>query len=335
MRISLQRIAEELGFNRSTISRSLRHDPRIPLETRKRIQAACREMGYKPNSLISELAASRWQAGKSLKGSTLAYVDCTRLAIGFGPNFGSALDEQAAVYGYRTETFRMEEIGSSAKLQRTFRNRGITDIILGPVFEESLLLELDWSKFICVQLAPGLFRRPLHSVVKDHFNAVVLAWEKAVSHGYRRIGIVLFQHPHPLRDDVLRISAARACQTEFFPHFPALPVLRHGTFASSHTKEFVDWVKANEPDVIIGFSDGHYHIFQAAFGHYLPYISLHTTPPFGLSGISNEARTGAKEAVNLLHFCRRTYQWGIAGQQIDHVIEPVWFEGTTLPMKGN
>jgi hypothetical protein len=50
-----------------------------------------------------------------------------------------------------------------------------------------------------------------------------------------------------------------------------------------------------------------------------------------LSGISESNSQCAREAINLLHFSRRTYQWGIPRQRIDHVVEPIWVEGLTLP----
>ncbi len=279
---------------------------------------------------MSEIASSHWQKAKAAEGSVIAFIDCSRSGAGFGPASYASLSEQAAFLGYRTEVFRREEFSTSQRLQRILRNKGITDVILGPAFEESLRVELDWEKLNCVQLMPALFPLPLHSVIKNHFNAVVLAWQKAISRGYRRVGIVLLDHPTLLMDDVIRSSAAHACQRHFFSDLPALPPF-YTAPGKAREKEFVDWVKTNSPDVIIAFSTSHYFSFLKAFGYAAPYISLHVGVRDEIGGIPEDSENCSREAVNLIHFCRRTYQWGIPQKRIDHVIEPSWYEGTSLP----
>ena len=335
MRITLRHIAAHLGLDRSTISRGLRGDPRLPASTRMRIEAAADELGYRPDPLLSELASSRWQVEKVTGGNVIGFIDRLRpepdLGFGLPAPLTPAATDQARSLGYGLEVFHRVDFSSSAKLQRVLRNRGITDLILGPVREEALTVKLDWDKFICVQLLPGYFPLPLHSVVKDHFNVVVLAWQKAVSRGYHRIGIVLPEHPNSLIDDVLRSSAVHACQEHFFSNTAKLPIFKYPIHKPGG-KAFVDWVRKTKPDVIIGFSDLHYYHYLSAFHREVSYISLHTDE-VGLSGIPEGAFDCAREAVNLLHFCRRTHQWGIPSLRVDHTIEPTWVEGKSLPEK--
>ena len=330
VRASLQTVADQVGLSRATVSRALHRDPRISPESTRRVLAAARELNYRPNLLMSEIASSRWQKAKAAEGSVIAYIDRSRSGVQFGADSQEALLEQSSFLGYRLEIFRREDFQNSTRLQRTLRNRGITDVILGPAYDPRQEVQLDWSKFICVQLTPALYPLPLHSVIKDHFNGVVLAWQKAVSRGYRRIGIVLLDHPTPIVDDVLRSSAAYACQRYFFPDLPALPPF-YTAPGEGRVKKFFRWIKANTPDVIIGFSSSHYHSFKSEYGYAAPFISLHVDPSAEISGIQEDAAECAREAVNLLHFCRRTYQWGIPKKRIDHVIEPSWLEGISLP----
>jgi LacI family transcriptional regulator len=273
MRITLRHIAAHLGLDRSTISRGLRGDPTLPVSTRKRIEAAANELGYRPNPLLSELASSRWQIEKVTGGNVIGYIDQLLpepdLGFGVAPPLSPTATEQARTLGYGLQVFRRMDFSSSAKLQRVLRSRGITDLILGPVYDEALTVKLDWDKFICVQLLPGYFPLPLHSVVKDHFNIVVLAWQKAASRGYRRIGITLPEHPNRLIDDVLRSSAVHACQEHFFSETAKLPVFKY-LIHESGGKAFVDWVKKNKPDVIIGFSDFHFYYYRSIFGQEIP-----------------------------------------------------------------
>ena len=281
---------------------------------------------------MSEIASSHWQAVRVTPGSVIGYIDCVRRARPIGSTDTALFArERASALGYRLEALHREDYPNSERLQRALRNRGITDVILGPVFEQALTVELEWSKFISVQLLPGAFPLPLHSVVKDHFSAVVLAWRKAVSRGYRRIGLVLPEHPMPLMDDILRLSAGQACQQHLFPQLTALPILRYPWSDPRGIQRFCRWAEANRPDVIIAFNDTHYHYFRSEFGRETPYIALHRQNAVGISGVLGDEMQCTREAVDLLHFCRRTHQWGVPERRIDHVVEPTWIEGTTLP----
>jgi hypothetical protein len=281
---------------------------------------------------MSEIASSHWQRAKVASGNTIGFIECTRAGETIGFEIGTLCRQHALTLGYQLEIFRREEFSSSAKLQRVLRNRGITDVILGPVYEKTLTVELDWDKFICIQLQPGLFSLPFHSVVKDHFNTVVLAWQKAVSYGYRRIGITLLRHQVQLADDVLRLSAVYACQKVYFPHLPVLPPF-YFPAGSVDEKPFVRWVKDNDLDAVIGFSPGHYYFTRSRFAPEMPFACFHLQDAEEISGILVPAENIAIEGINLLHFCRRTYQWGIPRQRIDHLLEPIWVEGTSLPKR--
>ena len=328
-RVTLQDVADRLGLSRSAVSRGLRNEPRIPARTRKRIHEACGQLGYRPDSLLSELAAARWQREKVPAGSVIAYITGVKK-----PHPYVGLEEvarkQAMILGYQLEVFDPSSFKSSGALQRVLRNRGITDLILGPIADPSLAVELDWSRFIAVQILPGAFScAPLHGVVRDNFNVVTLAWRQAVSAGYRRIGVTLINHPGKMMDDVIRAGAVHACQLHLFPELPALP-----PFVSAkelRRNEFVDWIKMHQPDVVLGFNELHFYIFREEFGFDIPYAALHSEGGT-LSGIATTS-TCAMEGVNLLHYCRRSNQWGIPKERIDHVVEPKWFEGTSLPRK--
>jgi LacI family transcriptional regulator len=331
---TLRDIAARLHLSPAAVSMGLHNSPRIAAKTKSRIRAVAQELGYRPNSLMSELASSRWQKAKVAKGSVIAYIDRIPATSPYWPSYiHEPLRAQASLLGYEVQFFSSADFSSSAKLQRVLRNRGIIDVILGPMFDKAFAVQLDWNKFVAIQLLSGVYQLPLHSAIKDHFAAVTLAWQKAVSRGYRRIGVLLLDHPiGPLSDDLMRSAAVHVCQHHLFSHLPALPTF-HTPPGDPRTEAFVQWVETNDPDVIIGFSGSHYSLFHSHFNYYPAYITLHTDLPSEISGIPEDADNCAREAVNLLHFCRRTHQWGIPERRIDHVIEPTWHEGTTLPVK--
>ena len=55
--MTLKQIAARAGLSPATVSYALRGDPKIPPETRERVQAVARSLGYKPNPRIAGLMA--------------------------------------------------------------------------------------------------------------------------------------------------------------------------------------------------------------------------------------------------------------------------------------
>ena len=60
-RVTQSDISKACGYTVNTVSRALRGDPRLPEETRRKIQAAARDMGYIRNSLASSLRSGHSQ----------------------------------------------------------------------------------------------------------------------------------------------------------------------------------------------------------------------------------------------------------------------------------
>jgi LacI family transcriptional regulator len=330
-RVTLKEVADRLGLSCSTVCRGLRDHPDTSLETRRRIRAACSELGYRPDPVLSELGSTRWRVAQTERESVIAYITTPKPDADIGFEMSPFLQKEAAVWGFKVETFRREEFESCSKLEKILRHRGITDLIIGAIHQKSCDINFDWKKFIAIQLLPGFFPLPLHSVVPDHLNVVVMAWQKAVERGYRRIGAVLLDHGFPMMDDFLRLSGAEISQRRLFPHLEIIPPFTYKI--SVDLENFTRWANEYRPDVIIGFNRTHYVCFQSQFGRKIPYISLHKQPDDPLSGIDDNPAVYAKEAINLIQFCRKTHQWGLPGRRIDHVVEPTWFEGNTLPVK--
>jgi len=59
MRVTLDKIAAELGVSRSTVSRALRDSPQISQSTKDKVKTLAAEMGYIPNDLARSLRTNR------------------------------------------------------------------------------------------------------------------------------------------------------------------------------------------------------------------------------------------------------------------------------------
>lgn len=76
-KVTLQDIANALGMAKSSVSYALRNDPRIPEETRKRVQKTAQELGYKKNPLV---AAWMQEMRSGKVGETTSCIACVTSA---------------------------------------------------------------------------------------------------------------------------------------------------------------------------------------------------------------------------------------------------------------
>lgn len=94
MRVTMKQIAESLGLDKSTVSLALSASPRVAAETRERVVAAARSMGYRPN-----LAARQLKAGSPQLISLVLPAMFPTLASAAAASAMSALSSQAARAG--------------------------------------------------------------------------------------------------------------------------------------------------------------------------------------------------------------------------------------------
>jgi len=181
-------IARRLGVTVATVSLALRNDPRISLETRSRVQAIAKELGYRPNPVVAALAASRWKSDRQQNREVIAFVSSARGSL---PGLEKALSDHAESVGYRLERVDASEYDSDRRLNQLLRARGIRGVILEQSGRLEQPHELEWADFVVVQC--GLLQKTevLSMVHLDHYRAVNEAFDHARRAGFKRVAFAL------------------------------------------------------------------------------------------------------------------------------------------------
>src|ERR1700760_3489728 len=121
--VRMAEIAQRLGVASSTISRALRDDPRISIELRNRVRRVAKDLGYRPNPLVSALMANRRRRGSG------GAVDVIALVTNYGGRTGwrtkevcrwehDGIQRRAGELGFRIEIFALADYQwDMAKLQ--------------------------------------------------------------------------------------------------------------------------------------------------------------------------------------------------------------------------
>jgi len=341
-RVTQAQIAREVGLSVATVSRTLANDPRVDAATAGRVRAVAERLGYRPDPAFSWMAEVRWRGGKGCQRLNLAFIFQFRQHASDKRLFYHGAETHAAELGYGLDQFFMEDYPDSGALQRILIARGIRGIIVGPLFKSEPTLELDWSKFCTVGCGHGHFEPTFHVVTYDPYEAIMVAWRRALAYGYRLPGLVIPLHAPPVcvDDDENRRAAALLCHDQGAPGGNVPPLCySFGDPYEVLVKRMRSWFRKWKPDAVLGLNDMPLGILQHEFKVRVPgevgFAQFADTDPEqqGIAGIKDSAEDIGRASVDLLQLILRTNQWGLPKTRIRHYVEPEWIDGETLPRR--
>jgi len=196
-RVTQQDIATELGLHRSTVSLALRNSPSIPLKTREQVFAVAEKLGYRPDPMLSALAAYRERHRPQGYEGTLAWLFNSMGGFDWrtGPlyqQYFAGAKEQAQRRGYRLEIFDINSDGMTPRrMASILQARNIQGILVCPQPTDYRELNLPWENFSAVTFGYTLKWPTLHRITATQFRGVTKIVNKLRELGYERIGFTL------------------------------------------------------------------------------------------------------------------------------------------------
>jgi DNA-binding LacI/PurR family transcriptional regulator len=196
-RVTLRDVAERVGVSHVTISLALRNHPSIPLKRRREIKRMAEAMGYRPDPLLSSLAAYRHGQRPAGIRSSLAWInhwdqpERLRQQHKEFDGYWRGASAAAERFGYRLEEIRWAEDCSARRFQQILLTRNVRGLLIPPHQSPPEWGEFDWSKFPVIRFGLSVRTPDSHLVTADHLRAVVMAFERISRYGYRRAGLVV------------------------------------------------------------------------------------------------------------------------------------------------
>jgi DNA-binding LacI/PurR family transcriptional regulator len=186
-------IAAACGVSHVTVSRALRDSPNVSPDTKGRVLAAARRLGYKPNPLVQAFAA-RIRQGRPVPAATgcnLAWlvsepaphpevrpwlVPCLAGARRRARELGFTLDTTVNAHGL-----------SDSRLAGILDSRGIRGVLLphAGFFDRE---PFHGANLVTVGIDENTTGAAMHTVAPDYFRNLTLAFDELHALGYRRIG---------------------------------------------------------------------------------------------------------------------------------------------------
>ena len=179
-RVTLKDIAEKCGYSVNTVSRALRGDTRLPVETLGRIQAAADEIGYIRNNLASSLRSGRSNM------VAIMIEEVKNQHYSFLLNQISLFLNQHG-YGVMILTNGMEE-ASENRIAEYALSQGVDGVLFFPhsdSIESARLLEKNHIPMVLVDREIDGFKADI--VRTDDYQGGYLAGQKLAELGHRRI----------------------------------------------------------------------------------------------------------------------------------------------------
>lgn len=334
---TMKTVAEHLGLSVAAVSMALNDTGTISHDTRARVKAAAKELGYRPSPLLAALANRRYRPQSAASRGAIAFIRCCTDEYA-GPESFAETASRAAELGYSWSAWSVSPRASWAKLGQTLHHRGVLGVIITPIFGMTSLPDFPWSRFAIVSSGRNFFRVPFPEVAADPFDRVLDVHARILALGYRRPGYVLLRHARMHPDDQARAAAvgfvlAQVPQRDRVPAFESL--------FDKPLDGLPGWFHAHQPDVVIGFHPGIKIILEAAgvaFPGQCGFASLHLQDYLdshsGCAGFRDSIPAEQLAAVDLLDQQIRHHRFGPIESPFLLRMPFVWVDGPTLPPRG-
>jgi len=338
-RVTQQDIADQLGLDKSTVSLALRNNPGTALTTRERVRAMADKLGYRPDPALATLSRQRWAGHETGSGATLGYLVDSRMKNSAQHRcFLPAARARAEQRGYLVSEFDLADYNSITAIARVLHYRGIRGLLV-PQFEQAhgpSILDMPLENFTVVCLDLGWVRAPFHIVSSDRFEGTRRVWAEVVKRGYRRIGGAVLSHTPRAVDDATRYGASTSAQHEYLRASERIPLL---TTDHADRDSFLRWLDRHKPEAVIGFVPRVYE-WIVSTGRRVPEdiafatLIAHSREHPKLSGVLRHMEDIGATGVDALIAAMYENEWGVPALQRTLSIEPIWHEGTSLPLRG-
>jgi DNA-binding LacI/PurR family transcriptional regulator len=248
-RATLADVASLAGVAIATVSYALRNDPKIPLQTRKRVRKAAKKLGYAPDPEIARLMHHLRKGRPTGQRSSIALLSFENEKTPARNRYYHVLEKSAEMrckeMGYSIDAMTLSPSQMPARrLTTVLRSRGIQGILILPMISSRDCLPLlDWRQFSVVAATNTAQNLNVNRVVPYHLHNVYLALNKLEARAFKRIGLVTEAGDHE------RVSYAYWAGLALHQQegrSAAIPIVQF-----DRPDAFLSWCRSYEPDSIL------------------------------------------------------------------------------------
>jgi LacI family transcriptional regulator len=227
---------------------------------------------------------------------------------------------------------------SERRLSDILWNRGVKGIIIPPMIRtlnektRSVKLEFNWQKFAAVTIGDMLTSPQLTRVIHDHYSSILLAMDRFIELGYRRIGLCLTEH--------MDLTVNQRWQAGYRVYRANHPIERIEPLILPDLSAgpILEWIEKNRLDAVIGAELRMPRFFKEMglrMGKDVAYADLDLDEAVEafekVSGIVQNSTLLGKAAVDLVVSSLNRNQLGIPEVPYVMQVEGTWKSSASTP----
>jgi LacI family transcriptional regulator len=342
--VTLRHVAAAVGVHVSTVSLALRRHLSIPKNTRAKIEAKARELGYRPDPMLRSLHMYSAQARGSRQAATIALVVQHESLTAWrrhyaGRSYFEGMERRARELGFELESYCAPELQREGKnLDAILRARGIRAVMLAPAPISSVGPALDWAHYAAVTVGYANMVPRLHRVVPHYRFAVKTALTELRALGYKRFAFAY--HPEDEKRTQHGWSSGYLMEREMAlsgEDFSIYSRKFSGDVAGylKEVPEFKRWFLRCRPEVILSTGDWVPAMLDEELKLKLPddvgYVHLARPPgERRYSGIDQRLDGVGAAAIDMLGAMVHQNEYGLPEMPKIVVMEGQWAAGRTV-----
>lgn len=272
---TMREVAAHLGVSHATVSRALRHDPRISEAVRLQVVKAANKLGYKRDPRLAELMSHvRASKAHAFQG-TLAWLTDhdVRAHAEKAPHelYWHAAVKRADELGYKLERFDRVSPADAPRLERRLRNAGIQGVVLQQFKApfDARAWKLNWQHFAVVHNGSAQVQPVLDCVDADDIGNCVQVFTRLMDAGHHRIGICTTQAIETATNFSLCTGWQRFRRVHHDMGFPDVPPCLLPDLGPASARVAAQWLETHGVDAVVSQVRGMKEMLEG-LGHRIP-----------------------------------------------------------------
>lgn len=248
-------IAVHLSVSPATVSRALRHDPRITDAVRRKVVEAAAKLGYRRDPKLAQLMRHVRASKQRAFQGTLAWITDSDLDVPAEAKvhdlYWPSAVRHAEALGYKLECLPNARHADATRIDRRMRAQGINGIVIQQ-FKAAFHLPdwpLHWQRFAAVHNGSSQTVPRLDSVDADGIANCVTMLEKLTGLGYQRIGICTTEQIE--RAIAFDLGTALRRFNLLHPGTAELPPCLLPDLSPASARTAVRWLKQHRVDCVV------------------------------------------------------------------------------------
>lgn len=336
-RATLREVAAAAGVSLTAASFALNGTGSVSTAVRRRVAAAAKRLGYRPDQRVSEIMRRVRRDHHAAYRETIAILDTWPTPGGWhepiaNRRYREGMLRRATSLGYDLQEHWLGAPGMTARRMGTIlRARGIRGIVVPPVIRPDAAELMDWSSFASVTIGPSL-DVPMNRVCNHRFRTVRTAIDRLLELGYERLGFVMVRHP-------LRLVEEFWC-SGFLSYYATAPASRRVPlliYEPDELSRIATWYQRHRPDAVLVHDVDQVAVLRSAglqprrngaIAH------LNWTPGQAeFAGVDQRAELLGATAIDCLMGQLLRNEIGLPDAPQEIMIDSVWCDGASAPAR--